>query len=247
MSNHFRPRSGFSNTDFSTHSVPIMKMRLENEIIRKREAENKRSETARSNDRYFQQWNLQTEKFDDWTSPRSMHLTHHQSIKLGDSDIEIETRRTALKKIYKIDKAKQEQDLKKLQEEAESLRWDLMKEKILLFKQSKSVRLKEAIEHKEHEQWKSTSLSYQAFESELKKEQQQQAWKLQLQYKEDEKVRLADEKRREAAQIECMIREGQQLTELEQKLELEKKKKLKMDLEKQIEMLRYITQINSTL
>ena len=99
MSNSFRPRSGYTNTDRYSASLPVMKMRLENEIIRKREAESRRSETARSNDKYFQNCNLQNEKFDEWTSPRSAQLSHRQS-KIRESEIDVETRRKKLKKLY---------------------------------------------------------------------------------------------------------------------------------------------------
>lgn len=212
-------------------------MRLENEIIRKREAETRRSETARSNDRYFQQCNLQTEKFDDWTSPRSMQLSHRHS-KMRETEIDVENRRAKLKKLYHEDKLKQEYALKKIQEEEENLKWEKMKDKVQHFRQSKSLKLKEMVESREHEQWKSTSISFRAFESELKKQQQQEVWKSQLQQKEDEKIRLADEKRREAAQMERLVQEEKKRQEAEQKIEFEKKKTWKRDLDEQIELLR---------
>ena len=239
MSNSFRPRSGYSNTDRYSASLPVMKMRLENEIIRKREAESRRSETARSNDKYFQNCNLQNEKFDDWTSPRSAQLSHRQS-KIRESEIDVETRRKKLKKLYQEDRLNEEQALKNIQKKEEMQKWENMKEKVQHFRHSKSVKLNEFVENREHEQWKSTSASFRAFESELKKQQQQEMWTIQLQQREQEKIRSLEEKKREAAQMERLIQEERKRDEIEQKMELEKKQQCRKDLDEQVELLRLV-------
>ena len=237
--NSFRPRSGYSNADRYSASIPVMKMRLENEIIRKREAETRRSETARSNDRYYQNWNLQTEKFDDWTSPRSAQLSHRYS-KLRETEAEVETRRIKLKKLYQEDRLKQEQALKRIQEEEERQKWENMKDKVQNFRHSRNVKIREEVESRQHEQWKSTSASFRAFESELKKQQQQEVWTKQLQQKEEEKILIAEEKKREAAEMERLIREERMREGMEQKKELEKKQQWKRDLDEQVDMLKFV-------
>jgi hypothetical protein len=216
-----------------------MKMRLENEIIRKREAETRRSETARSNDRYFQNCNLQNEKFDDWTSPRSAHLSHRQS-KIRETEIDVETRRKKLKKLYQEDRLNEEQALKKIKQEEENQKWENMKDKVQHFRHSKSVKLNEFVENREHEQWKSTSASFRAFESELKKQQQQEMWTIQLQQREEEKLRLLEEKKREAVQMERLVQEERKREEIEQKMELQKKQQWRKDLDEQVELLRFV-------
>ena len=239
MSNSFRPRSGYTNTDRYSASLPVMKMRLENEIIRKREAESRRSETARSNDKYFQNCNLQNEKFDEWTSPRSAQLSHRQS-KIRESEIDVETRRKKLKKLYQEDRLNEEQAFQNIQKKEEMQKWENMKEKVQHFRHSKSVKLNEFVENREHEQWKSTSASFRAFESELKKQQQQEMWTIQLQQREQEKIRLLEEKKREAAQMERLIQEERKRDEIEQKMELEKKQQCRKDLDEQVELLRLV-------
>ncbi|XP_057378918.1 trichoplein keratin filament-binding protein-like [Daphnia carinata] len=237
MSNSFRPRSSFSNMDRYSASLPVIKMRLENEIIRKREAENRRTETARSNDRYFQNCNLQTEKFDDWTSPRSAQLSHRQS-KLRDTEIDVENRRIKLKKLYQAEKLKEEEAMKAIQEEEEKQKWENMKDKVQHFRHSKSAKLSEFLEKKEHEKWKSTNDSFRVFESELKRQQQKEMWTIQLQQREEEKARLMEEKKREAAQMERLVQEEKRRDELERQMELEKKQQWKKDLDAQVEQLR---------
>lgn len=239
MSNSYRPRSGYSNMDRYSASLPVMKMRLENEIIRKREAETCRTETARSNDKYFQNCNIQTEKFDDWTSPRSAQLSHRQS-KLRETEIDVETRRIKLKKLYQADRLKEEEAMKRIQKEEEKQKWECMKEKVQHFRHSKSAKLSEFLENKEHEKWKSTNDSFRVFESELKKQQQKEMWTIQLQQKEEEKARLMEEKKREAAQMERLVQEEKRRNELERQMELEKKQQWKKDLDAQVEQLRYI-------
>lgn len=219
-----------------------MKMRLENEIIRKREAETRRTETARSNDRYFQNCNLQTEKFDDWTSPRSAQLSHRQSIQ-RETTIDVETRRQKLKKLYQADRVKEEEAMKKVQKEEEKQKWESMREKVQHFRHSKSAKHNEFLESSEHEKWKSTNDSFRVFESELKKQQQKEMWTIQLHQREEEKARLVEEKKREAAQMERLIQEEKRRDELEQKMELEKKEEWKKDLDAQVEQLRYICMI----
>ncbi|KAK4028470.1 hypothetical protein OUZ56_017745 [Daphnia magna] len=225
MSNSYRPRSGYSNMDRYSASLPVMKMRLENEIIRKREAETRRTETARSNDKYFQNCNIQTEKFDDWTSPRSAQLSHRQS-KLRETEIDVETRRIKLKKLYQADRLKEEEAMKRKE-----------------FKRRRKAKmgiakLSEFLENKEHEKWKSTNDSFRVFESELKKQQQKEMWTIQLQQKEEEKARLMEEKKREAAQMERLVQEEKRRNELERQMELEKKQQGKKDLDAQVEQLR---------
>ncbi|XP_045032809.1 trichoplein keratin filament-binding protein-like [Daphnia magna] len=213
-------------------------MRLENnEIIRKREAETCRTETARSNDKYFQNCNIQTEKFDDWTSPRSAQLSHRQS-KLRETEIDVETRRIKLKKLYQADRLKEEEAMKRIQKEEEKQKWECMKEKVQHFRHSKSAKLSEFLENKEHEKWKSTNDSFRVFESELKKQQQKEMWTIQLQQKEEEKARLMEEKKREAAQMERLVQEEKRRNELERQMELEKKQQWKKDLDAQVEQLR---------
>lgn len=238
MNNGLNSKSGFS-TDRYSSTVPVIKMRLENEIVRKREAETRRSETARSNDRYFQNWNLQTEKFDDWTSPRSAQLSHRQS-RQRETEIEIEIRRSKLKQLYHEDRQKYEQILKKIKEEEEKQKWENMKDKVQNFRQSRTNKLKEFVQTKEHEQWKSTNTSFRAFESELKKQQQQEVWKIQHQEKENEKLRLAEEKKRETLELEKMVQDEKRRQEFEKKCEKEKKQQCRKELEEQIELLRCV-------
>lgn len=215
-------------------------MRLENEIVRKREAETRRCETARSNDRYFQQWNLQTEKFDDWTSTRSMQLSN-RNFKIHETESEVQARREKLKMLYQEEKLQQELALKKMKEDDEKLKWEKMKDKVQHFRHSKDIKLKELVEIREHEQWKSNSASFKEFESELKKQQQQEVWKIQLQQKEEEKMRLVEEKKREAFQIQHAVEEDKKREEAEYKFELEKKKRWKADLDEQMELLKFVT------
>ena len=88
-----------------------MKMRLEDEMVRKREAEARRCETARTHNRYFQHWNVQNEKFDDWTSPKSAQLSSRRA-RLLETEAEVEDRRDRLKKLYQEDRKKEEQVIK---------------------------------------------------------------------------------------------------------------------------------------
>lgn len=242
MSLPFRPRSGYSYTDKYNAVLPVIKMRLENEIVRKREAETRRCETARSNDRYFQQWHLQTEKFDDWTSPRSVQLSNRLT-KLTETEQEVQARREKLKALYQEDKQKQELALRKMKEDEEKLKWERMKDKVQYFRQSRETKLKEMVESREHEQWKSNSASFKEFESELKKQQQQEVWRMQLQQREDEKMRLIEEKKREALQIQQIVQEDKKKEEAEHKAEWEKKMRWKADLDAQMELLKFVVSI----
>lgn len=89
----------------------LIKMRLEDEMVRRRESEARRAETARSHDRYFQHWNVQNEKFDDWTSPKSARLSSRQA-RLLETEAEVEERRSRLKNLYEEDRRKEEQVMK---------------------------------------------------------------------------------------------------------------------------------------
>jgi prephenate dehydrogenase len=151
----------------------------------------------------------------------------------------VETRRKKLKKLYQEDRLNEEQALKTIKKEEEKQKWENMKEKVQHFRHSKNVKLNESVQNREHEQWKSTSVSFRAFESELKKQQQQEMWTIQLQQREEEKIRLLEEKKREAAQMERLIQEERKRDEIEQKIELEKKQQWRKDLDEQVELLRF--------
>ena len=230
-----RPQSGFSER--YNGAAPVMKMRLENEIVRRREAENRRSESARSNDRYFQHWNVQNEKFDDWTSPKSIQHSQRHT-RQRESEIEVQERRDKLKQLYREDKLKQEEALKKLHEEEEQLKWEKMKDKVHNFRHAKSLKLKDMVEKSEHEQWKANSTSFKAFESELKRQQQQEVWKKQIQEKEEDKLREAEEKRKERLDMERLVEEDKLKWEQEHMIAMEKKQQWKRELDIQMEMLK---------
>jgi len=235
MSNYFRPQSGYSER--YNAAGPLIKTRLENEIVRKREAENRRSESARSNDRYFQHWNVQNEKFDDWTSPKSIQLSQRYT-RQRETEMEVQEMREKLKQLYQEDKLKQDEALKKLHEEEEQLKWEKMKDKVHNFRHSKSLRSKDIAEKSEHEQWKANSSEFRAFESELKRQQQQEIWGKQIQEKEEEKLRQIEEKRKERLEMERLVEEDKHKWERERGMELEKKQQWKRELDAQMELLK---------
>ena len=235
MSNSLRPQSGYSER--YNAAAPLMKVRLENEIVRRREAENRRSESARSNDLYFQHWNVQNEKFDDWTSPKSIQLSQRYT-KQRETEMEVQERREKLKQLYQEDKRKQDEALKKLHEEEEQLKWEKMKDKVHNFRHSKSLKSKDIAERSEHEQWKANSTEFRAFESELKRQQQQEIWGRQIQEKEEEKLRQDEEKHRERLEMERLVEEDKQKWERERGMEQEKKQQWKRELDAQMELLK---------
>lgn len=233
----YRPRSGLTNFDRRSANIP-MKVRLENEIVRKREAEMRRTETARSNDRYYQQWHMQTEKFDDWTSPRSAQLSSRQN-RQRMMEVEVEHRREQLKKLYHEDKIKEEQELLRIKEEEEQRKWENIRDKVKNFRHSKSVALKEMVEKNEHEQWKSSSEKFKAFESELKKQQQKEYWEKQLREKQEEKTRLLEEKKREELEMQRLVEEERRREQYELARDKEKKSKCRRELDEQMRLLRF--------
>ena len=218
-------------------SQPLMKMRLETELVRKREAETRRCETARSNNRYFQHWAVQNEKFDDWTSPKSARLSSRYA-EARESDSEIEERRRKLRDLYSSDKKKEEEALKKLKEEEEARKYESMKDKVYHFRMAKSRKAAELAEQSQHESWKASSGSYRAFESELKRQQQTEVWERQLREKEEERLRQLEEKRLDALEAERAAREEEQRIEAERGGKLESQRRFKKELDEQMALLK---------
>jgi len=90
-------------------SAPLLKVRLENEIVRKRDAETRRTETAQSNDKYFNHWSIQNEryaKFDSFKPSSQLELVAVDAVA---------ERRRALKELYRNDELKQQQQLIELE------------------------------------------------------------------------------------------------------------------------------------
>ena len=233
MAESLRGRSS-NLPDRRNTSAPLLKLRLENEIVRKREAENRRTETAHSNDRYFHHWNIQNEIFERIDSCRPS--TQYQSIPVND----VAERKQALQKLYQNDKLKQEQQLIKLEREKDEEKWEQMKNKVANFRQCRTAKLQELVQKNEHEMWKTRSDSYKAFESELRNQQLQEVWKKQKELKEQERIQLAEEKQTEKLIMEQMAERDKQEEEAERKLLLAKKHKLKEDLELQMQLLRFV-------
>ena len=237
MADLFRKSSGHPGSRFNS-VAPILKMRLENELVRKREAESRRSETWRSNDQYFQKWNVQNEKFDDWTSSRSAQLSHRQHA-LKESLAEVESRREKLRELYKEDNLRYEAELKQLEAAKEEEKWNLIKNKVEHFRQTKQLQLRDHIEKNEHEKWKSTSASFRAFESELRTQQIQEALLRQRMEKEEQNMLETEEKEKERKKMEQLQEEHKRRLEDERRIEVEKKREWKKGLDQQIHILRY--------
>jgi len=231
MAESLRARSS-NLSDRRNPSAPLLKMRLENEIVRKREAETRRTDTARSNDKYFSHWNIQNEIFERINHSKPFY--QKQSVIIGD----VTERRQALQKIYQNDKLKQEQQLMELEREKSEEKWEKMKNKVANFRQCRTAKLRELVEKNEHEQWKTRSDSYKAFESELRNQQLQEMWKKQKELKELEKIQLVKEKETEKLIMEKTAERERQEEEAERKLLLSKKMQLKEELEEQMQLLR---------
>ena len=237
MAGSLRPLSGFS--DRRNPSAPLIKMRLENEIVRKRDVETRRAETWRSNDKYFQHWNVQNEKFDHWTCPSSAASSRQLSSR-HDREDEVAQRRLELQKLYRNDRLKQEQRLIQLTKDKENGKWEQMRHKVEQFRQCRTTKLEKLVQMNEHEKWKTSSDSYKAFESELKNQQLQEIWQKQKQMKEREKIKLAEEKETEKLIMEQTLERDRAKEEMERKLSLTKKLNLKEALEQQMELLRLV-------
>lgn len=232
MTDSFPPRNyGFNAV------VPLLKMRLENEIIRKREAKHRRIETARSNDRYFQHWSVQNEKFEEWTSPRSAQLSHRQSQMLH-SEVRVQKRREQLLQLYKKDSQLQQQELKALKEAEDERKWNQMQNQVQCFRQTKQLKLQEMASQNDHEKWRHSSKAFHQFESELRSQQQREMWERQVKEKEEEKKQHAKEKQLELEQIERLRQEHKVAEEQEHLAEKEKKMRWKNDLEEQMQQIK---------
>jgi hypothetical protein len=232
MSDTFRPRSGYNPV------APIMKMRLENEIVRKREAEIRRIETARSNDRYFQHWSTQNDKYDEWTSPRSAQISARQ-YKLLNAESLVQERADRLKKLYHDEAQMYEQELKGRQEDDEEKKWEQMRYQVQRFRHSKEMKFQEAAVKSDHDKWKHSSKAFKEFESELRVQQQKEMWDRQLKEKEEEKLRRAEEKRIEQQNMDRLKRQHQIEEERELQVERQKKLQWKNDLDQQIQEIKY--------
>jgi len=213
-------------------SAPLLKVRLENEIVRKRDAETRRTETAQSNDKYFNHWSIQNEryaKFDSFKPSSQLELVAVDAVA---------ERRRALKELYRNDELKQQQQLIELERKKDEEKWELMKNKVASFRQCRAAKLSQLVEKNVHEQWKTCSDSYKAFESELKNQQLLEMWKKQQKLKEQERIQQAEEKETEKLILKGIAERNEQEEETERKLLLARKLNLKEDLEQQMELLR---------
>lgn len=215
-------------------------MRLENEIVRKRDAETRRCETARSHDRYFHHWTVQNEKFDDWTSPRSARLSDRYA-RARETEFEVEERRRKLKQLYAEDRKKEQQALERMREEEENRKWEAMRNKVQHFRAARNAAGRELADRSQHESWKASSSTYKAFESELKRQQQAETWDRQLREKEEERARQAEEKRLEALEMERAAREEERRLELERSNRAKEQARCKQELDEQVALLRFVT------